>query len=105
MMGTDHLDNSVSGDVAVVLSSYGRCLLHDRFFHRLGQLLHGAAASEQVERLREEVNLALVFSGAGAQRPSARLIDGLLATVAECDPKFSPQVAATWRRLLCGGVG
>lgn len=103
MIGTD-LDRPIASELAVVLNSYGRCLLHDRFFHRLGQLLHGAPASEQVDRLREELNLTLVFSppGSPARRPSSRFIDSLLATVAECDPKFDPQIAAGWRQLLRG---
>lgn len=104
MIGPDHLDQPIAGDLAVVLSSYGRCLLHDRFFHRLAQLLHGSPAIEQVDRLREEVNLALVFSppGGPSRHPSSHFIDSLLAAVAECDPKFNPHVAAGWQRMLGG---
>ncbi len=103
MIDTD-FDPPIADEVAAVLGSYGRCLLQDRFFHRLGQRLHGVPAYEQVDLLREEISLALVFSPPGGPmpRPSSRLVDSRLATVAECDPKFSPQVAAGWRGLLLG---
>ena len=120
--------------VAVAEQSFHRCLttpdflraFYDRFLAsdpRIAPLFRDTALDRQTKLLQHALGLLFVYAKHGdvsllervAERHSHReldipaelyavFLDSLVATVAERDPEFAPEVGDAWRAALTPGI-
>jgi hypothetical protein len=106
-----------------VQQSLSRCAMHGKFFDRCcahfkaARLPLPSPAGRQQHFLKEELARLILCAadtpatervGTGALNVPPQLskfwIDALLATVRECDEKFTPELERKWRLVLTKGM-